>query len=157
MTKNIILLVLGFIIVISVMISSDRKEMDIRLDRGSKNIQTVNVMDFNFTAKSYGRDLKYYTESGLNEKIDKMKKEQNRKDLSWFLVDRLEEAGEEYRYYRTFMQEHDEIDFIAVEESYENYEYNEENDNRKIPIKIPIFVELKNVKYKDHGWAARVE
>ena len=157
MTKNIILLALGFIIVISAMISSDRKEMDIRLDRGSKNIQTVNVMDFNFTAKSYGRDLKYYTESGLNEKIDKMKKEQNRKDLSWFLVDRLEEAGEEYRYYRTFMQEHDEIDFIAVEESYENYEYNEENDNRKIPIKIPIFVELKNVKYKDHGWAARVE
>lgn len=157
MTKNIILLALGFTIVISVMISSDRKEMDIRLDRGSKNIQTVNVMDFNFTAKSYGRDLKYYTEIGLNEKIDEMKEEQNRKDLFWILEDRLESAGEEYRYYRTFMQEHDEIDFIAVEESYENYEYNEENDNRQIPIKIPIFVELKNVKYKDHGWAARVE
>lgn len=157
MTKNIILLVLGFIIVISVMISGDRKEMDIRLDRESENIQTVNVMDFNFTAKSYGRDLKYYTESGLNEKIDEMKEEQNRKDLSWFLVDRLESAGTLFKYYRTFMQEHDEIDFIAVEESYENYEYNEENDNRKIPIKIPIFVDLKNVKYKDHGWAARVE
>lgn len=157
MLKKAVVLSLGFFIIISAMNLICRDERNIHEDEEWKNIKQINVMNFNFTTKSKGSDIKYYTKNCLIKKMDEMKEAQNLKDLNWILVDRLEEACEEYRYYRTFMQEHDEIDFIAVEESYENYEYNEENDNRKIPIKIPIFVDLKNVKYKDHGWAARVE
>lgn len=157
MIKKIILLIVGFFITISAMnlIYTDQK--NIHKDEEWRNLKQINVMDLNFTTESEGRTIKYYTKNCLIEKMNEMKAAQNLEDLNWILVDQVEEACEEYRYFHTFMQEHDELDMIAVKEFYRNYVYHKENDDESKFIRVPISLDLKKVKYRNHGWQGPVE
>lgn len=157
MLKKVVVLALGFFIIISAMNLIYKDERNIHEDEEWRNIKQINVMNLNFTTKSKGSDIKYYTKNCLIKKMDEMKEAQNLEDLNWILVDQVEEAYEEYRYFHTFIQEHDELDMIAVKEFYRDYIYHKENDDESKFIRIPLFLDLKKVKYRNHGWQGPVE